>query len=88
MPDNTCVCCGRLIPEGSHICLACGDYDDMQTFQSSRRAEIVTNCDKLRAAMSPAAMAALLAEATRSGIGGGAKDTYEQWLSWLESHTN
>ena len=38
MPDNTCICCGRIIPEGRHICLACGDYDDMQTFRPSSRA--------------------------------------------------
>lgn len=31
MPDNTCICCGRVIPEGRHVCLRCGDYDDMQT---------------------------------------------------------
>lgn len=29
--ENTCVCCGRTIPEGRHVCLRCGDYDDMQT---------------------------------------------------------
>lgn len=31
--DNTCVCCGRIIPEGAVLCLHCGDYDDMQTFK-------------------------------------------------------
>lgn len=31
--DNTCVCCGRIIPEGRQICLHCGDYDDMQVFK-------------------------------------------------------
>lgn len=38
MHDNTCIRCGRIIPEGRHICLACGDYDDMQTFRPSSRA--------------------------------------------------
>lgn len=37
MPDNTCIVCGRIIPEGRHICLACGDYDDMQTFSQPKR---------------------------------------------------
>lgn len=34
MPENnTCVCCGRMIPEGTMICLQCGCYDDIQTFK-------------------------------------------------------
>lgn len=34
MPENnTCVCCGRIIPEGTMICLQCGYADDMQTFK-------------------------------------------------------
>ena len=33
MKNNTCVCCGRVIPEGRQICLHCGDYDDQQTFR-------------------------------------------------------
>lgn len=54
MPDNTCICCGRIIPEGRHICLSCGSYDDMQTFRPSSRAYYpeppkVTNGDRIRA---------------------------------------
>ena len=54
MQDNTCVCCGRIIPEGRHICLSCGSYDDMQTFRPSSRAYYpeppkVTNGDRIRA---------------------------------------
>ncbi len=53
MQDNTCVCCGRIIPEGRHICLSCGSYDDMQTFRPSSRAYYpelpkVTNGDLIR----------------------------------------
>lgn len=53
MQDNTCVCCGRIIPEGRHICLSCGSYDDMQTFRPSSRAYYpeppkVTNADRIR----------------------------------------
>lgn len=33
MADNTCIRCGRIIPEGRHVCLNCGNYDDMQTFK-------------------------------------------------------
>lgn len=45
MPDNTCICCGRIIPEGRQICLACGDYDDQQRFERKVR----TNGDMIRA---------------------------------------
>ena len=56
MQDNTCVCCGRIIPKGRHICLSCGDYDDMQTFKPSLRANYPepyvppkkTNGDRIR----------------------------------------
>lgn len=41
--DNTCVCCGRIIPEGRQICLHCGDYDDMQTFKDAKREECEDN---------------------------------------------
>ena len=33
MDDARCMLCGRIIPEGRHICLSCGSYDDMQTFE-------------------------------------------------------
>lgn len=54
MPDNTCICCGRVIPEVRQICLRCGSYDDMQTFRPSSRAYYpeppkVTNGDRIRA---------------------------------------
>lgn len=39
MADNTCICCGRIIPEGRHICLHCGDYDDQQTFRRKESAQ-------------------------------------------------
>ena len=45
MQDNTCVCCGKIIPEGRQICLHCGDYDDMQTFKPRIR----THGDQIRA---------------------------------------
>lgn len=42
---NTCVCCGRIIPEGTMICLQCGSENEMQTF----RTKVRTNGDKIRA---------------------------------------
>lgn len=42
--DNTCIACGRVIPEGRQICLRCGAYDRQQTF----RTKIVTNADRIR----------------------------------------
>lgn len=47
MPDNTCICCGKIIPEGRNICLACGDYDDMQTFRKPEQ-KPKTNADRIR----------------------------------------
>ena len=32
MCDNTCICCGRIIPEGRHICLACEHENEVQIF--------------------------------------------------------
>lgn len=40
--DNICVCCGKIIPEGRHVCLRCGSYDDMQTFRAERHPELIT----------------------------------------------
>lgn len=30
--DNTCICCGRPIPEGRFICLHCEGQNEMQRF--------------------------------------------------------
>ena len=35
MPDGTCMVCGRIIPEGRHICLSCEGQNEMQRFCSS-----------------------------------------------------
>ena len=43
--DNTCISCGRVIPEGSIICLHCESENDMQTFRPRR----ITNGDRIRA---------------------------------------
>lgn len=40
MPENTCICCGKVIPEGRQVCLSCGDYDDMQTFKSQKEEKL------------------------------------------------
>lgn len=37
MQDNRCSRCGRPIPDDMRICLACGDYDDQQTFEQTER---------------------------------------------------
>lgn len=46
--DNTCVCCGRIIPEGRQICLHCGDYDDQQRFKPDALPIVRTNGDRIR----------------------------------------
>lgn len=33
--SDKCICCGRVIPEGRHICLLCERSNDMQTFKTS-----------------------------------------------------
>ena len=40
MPENTCICCGKVIPEGRQVCLSCGDYDDMQTFKNQKEEKL------------------------------------------------
>lgn len=32
MADNTCACCGAIIPEGRHICLLCERENEVQQF--------------------------------------------------------
>lgn len=54
MAETKCMLCGKIIPEGRHICLSCGNYDDIQTFRPSSRAYYpeppkVTNGDRIRA---------------------------------------
>lgn len=42
MNDNTCIVCGKIIPEGGQLCLHCGQYDE------SKPPKPVTFGDKLR----------------------------------------
>lgn len=44
MPDNTCITCGRIIPEGRHICLACEHENEVNSFSPKPR----TNGDRIR----------------------------------------
>ena len=44
MDENNCICCGRIIPEGRHICLLCERQNEMQTFGGRPK----TNADKIR----------------------------------------
>lgn len=37
MADNTCMLCGRIIPEGRHICLSCEGQNEMQTFRQNAK---------------------------------------------------
>lgn len=32
MAENTCVCCGAIIPDGRHICLLCEKSNEVQIF--------------------------------------------------------
>ena len=48
MPDNTCACCGAIIPEGRHICLLCEGENEVQHFHP-QIPPIRTNGDRIRA---------------------------------------
>lgn len=37
MLENTCIRCGRIIPDGEYQCVACSEYDEMQTFSGLQR---------------------------------------------------
>ena len=80
MPDNTCIVCGRIIPKGGHLCLACGDYDDMQTFKR----KVVTNGDKLRS-MTDKELSRWLASMERRALFTNSMTRPEGWQKWLES---
>lgn len=54
MPDNTCVCCGAIIPEGRHICLLCEGENEVQRFCIPDAAAILTACDELEALITDA----------------------------------
>lgn len=75
MEDNTCICCGRVIPEGRQICLTCGDYDNQQSF----KARIRTNGDSVRS-MNNHELAELICELAGIGVVG-----EKAILAWLNS---
>lgn len=47
MPDNTCACCGAIIPEGRQICLLCEGENEVQHFQT-QIPPVRTNGDRIR----------------------------------------
>lgn len=47
MRDNTCISCGRIIPEGRHVCLACSGYDDMQPRRPRTNGDLLRSMDNL-----------------------------------------
>lgn len=42
--DNTCICCGRVIPEGQHVCILCTKKSELQDFGGKPK----TNADRIR----------------------------------------
>lgn len=77
MPDNTCVCCGRIIPEGRHICLHCGEYDEQI------KAKPKTNADHIRS-MSNEVLAEFLCVVQLMESTGNTKSE-EEWREYLSS---
>lgn len=47
MTENTCIRCGRIIPEGRHICLLCEGENEVQHFQT-QIPPVRTNGDRIR----------------------------------------
>lgn len=86
MRENTCIVCGRIIPEGRHICLACGDYDDQQRFCPPKHAR-QTNGDRIRA-MSDAELAQYLESTERRALFTDGVTSAWDWQKWLESEAN
>lgn len=80
MLDNTCICCGRIIPEGRQICIQCGDYDDMQNFKPRIR----TNGDRIRN-MTDKELAKWLTAMERRALFTDSTTSETKWREWLES---
>lgn len=80
MTDNTCVCCGKIIPEGQHICLTCMRANDMQTFDKP----VKTNGDRIRA-MSDKELGKWLCSMERRALFTNSMTRPEGWQKWLES---
>ena len=70
--SNTCVCCGRDIPEGSQVCVICGDIP---------KKKVKTNYDRIRN-MSVEEMSNFLMNWFIDDITGNAPMNV---LKWLES---
>lgn len=80
MYDKTCKVCGRPIPDG-HVCLSCGDYDDMQTFNQQKPK---TNGDRIRA-MTDKELAKWLCSMERRALLTNSMTRPAGWQKWLES---
>lgn len=78
--DNTCISCGRVIPEGSIICLHCANDNDMQTF----RQRIQTNGDRIRA-MTNKELSRWIASMERRALFTNSMTREWEWQKWLES---
>lgn len=52
MADNTCACCGAIIPEGRHICLLCEGENEVQHFHPQiDSARILRLCNEIEMIM-------------------------------------
>ena len=48
MNDNTCICCGSLIPEGRQICKRCEEIHDEKQIAMIAKPAARTNGDRIR----------------------------------------
>lgn len=84
MADNTCVCCGKIIPEGRHVCVHCGSYDDMQTFKLDTLPVVRTNGDRIRQ-MTDEELAKWVHMMERRALFTDGVTPVSEWLKWLRS---
>ena len=73
---ETCVCCGRVIPENSHYCVICG----MEQPKKQRQIDRIRNMSKLE-------LAHFLSELQWEATNGKSKYPYE-WEKYLESEVD
>lgn len=75
--ERRCMVCGRIIPEGRFICLACGEYDEQI------KAKPKTNADHIRS-MSNEMLAEFLCVVQLMESTGNTKSE-EEWREYLSS---
>ena len=83
--ENLCMRCGRIVPEGRHICLLCEGENEVQVFRPSPPL-VETNIDAIRL-MNVEQLAAFLLGVERKAIERGSRTPLHTMLQWLEARS-